>query len=124
MNIEEMTKNLQELVDDPKKAAIIFKVILASGNPDVIQRALELYVLLVLNHAEEIEKALNEEHDNEQSHDEIIRRLERELHDIGKDRDYRDRSNRQREVSKWEKWDKYEYPVSPFPDKNKYTTKD
>lgn len=79
MNIKEMTKNLQELVEDPEKAAIIFKVILKSGNQDIIQRVLELYVLLVLNHAEEITKAFDAEHDKEESMEQIIRRLEREL---------------------------------------------
>ncbi len=85
MNIEEMTKNLQELVEDPEKAAIIFKVILKSGNQDIIQRALELYVLLVLNHAEEITKAFDAEHDKEESMEQIIRRLEHELRDKNKD---------------------------------------
>lgn len=89
MNIGEMTKNLQELVDDPEKAAVIFSVILKSENTDIIQRALELYVLLILNHAEEISTLLNEEHDREQTYEQIIERLEHEIHDCREIRDQR-----------------------------------
>ncbi len=79
MNIKEMIKNLQEFADDPEKAAVIFSVILKSKNPDIIQRALELYVLLVLNHAEEISKELNEERDRDRTYEQIIEDLQIQL---------------------------------------------
>lgn len=110
MNIKEMTKNLKEFVEDPEKAAIIFKVILNSKDPDIIQRALELYVLLILNHSEDISKALNEEHDREESYEQIIRNLERQLIDYKSDKEERkkheydyDRYRRRQEQDyKWE----------------------
>lgn len=69
MNINEMTQNLQDLVDNPDKAAIIISVILESENKDIIQRALELYVLLILHHSDEIQEALNQKHDEQQSYE-------------------------------------------------------
>lgn len=115
MNIKEMTKNLQEFVEDPEKAAIIFKVILKSKDPDIIQRALELYVLLILNHAEDINKALNDNHDREESYEQRIRNLERQLVSYEKDkeeckeerikRDYDRYKRRKEQIYKWDKWE-------------------
>lgn len=108
MNIQEMTQILQELVDDPEKASVIFNVILESGNPDIIQRTLELYALLILNHGEEIQKALDEEHDREQSYAEIIDRLERELKEhrnaaLAQDREH---DKRRKKEQIWEEFTK------------------
>ena len=50
-----MAEVLGDLVSDKEKAAIIFKTILESNNPDIIQRALELYCLLILHHGEDIQ---------------------------------------------------------------------
>ena len=84
-------------------------MILKSGHRDISPRALELYVLLILNHAEDIEKAFNAEHDREQSYEQIIDRLERELGGYKKNREY-DYDQIRRQKEQWKKWEDYTSP--------------
>ena len=112
-----MTENLRELVDDPRKASIIFDVILSSENPDIIQRTLELYVLLILHHADAIQKALDNKHDQNQEYEQIIDRLEQQqseleqenarLDRLCRNRDYFDHTKKERWTTKT--WEEYKH---------------
>ncbi len=126
MRIDEMINQLDELVSDPEKAAVIFKTILESDNPDIIQRTMELYVLLILHHGEDIQKALNDETDKQESYEDIIRKLEQDLSKHQKDHDYYKQLQREKEAAAndWDEIMKDIKPVKKWLDIDEQTMKD